>query len=68
MKYLWRVGLMPSLVLVGVLGGLMAPLPSEALNSTMPSLTIDGVLVNNMVRIPNVLVNGVSVCPSPDRR
>ena len=37
MKYLRRVGLVPSLLFVGVLGGLLAPLPSEAL-----TVTIDG--------------------------
>ena len=33
MKYLRSVGLMSSLLIAGVLGGLMAPLSSEALNS-----------------------------------
>jgi hypothetical protein len=37
MKNLRRVGLLPSFLIVGVLGGLMAPLPSEA---GVPTLTL----------------------------
>jgi hypothetical protein len=61
MKYLRWVGLMSSLLIVGVLGGWLAPLPSEALNSVQPTLTIDGVSVA-LTRIPNVN----NACPSPD--
>ena len=61
MKYLRWVGLMLSLLLVGVLGGWLAPLPTEALNSVQPTVTIDGVSVA-MTRIPNVN----NACPSPD--
>ena len=61
MNYLRWVGLMPSLLIVGVLGGWLAPLPSEALNSVQPTLTIDGVSVA-LTRIPNVN----NACPSPD--
>jgi hypothetical protein len=43
MRHLRWVGLVFSLLIVGVLGGLMAPLPSEADN---PILTIDGVNVS----------------------
>lgn len=53
MRRLRWVRLVFSLLFVGVLGGLMAPLPSEALNSTQPTVTIDGVPVS-MTRIPNV--------------
>lgn len=53
MRYLRWVGLVFSLVFVGALGGLMAPVPSEALNSIQPTVTIDGVPVS-MTRIPNV--------------
>ena len=41
MKYLRWVGLLPSLLVVGILGGLMAPLPSEA-----ATLTLDGATIN----------------------
>ena len=40
MKYLRSVGLMSSLLIAGVLGGLMAPLPSEALTVTMNGSTV----------------------------
>lgn len=42
-RYVQRVGLVSTLLIGGVLGGLTAPLPSEA--QTAPTLTIDGVLV-----------------------
>jgi hypothetical protein len=58
MKYLRQIGLVSSLLIVGVFGGLMAPLPSEALNSQPPTMTIDGVPVA-LTRIPNVN----NVCP-----
>jgi hypothetical protein len=61
MNYLRWVGLMPSLLIVGVLEGWLAPLPSEALNSVQPTLTIDNVSVA-LTRIPNVN----NACPSPD--
>jgi hypothetical protein len=61
MRRLRRVGVVPSLLIVGVLGGLLAPLPSEALNSVQPTVTIDGASVT-MTRIPNVN----NACPSPD--
>ena len=35
-KYLQRVGLVPTMLIVGILGGLMAPLPSEA----VPTVTV----------------------------
>jgi len=41
MKYLRCVGLLSSLLIVGVLGGVMAPLPSEA-----ATLTLDGATIN----------------------
>lgn len=47
MRYLRWVGLVSTLLFVGVLGGLMAPLPSEAVPS-MPTLTIDGVTITNL--------------------
>jgi VCBS repeat protein/FG-GAP repeat protein len=45
MRYLRWIGLVPCLLIVGVLGGLMAPHPSEALPPTSTTLTlqIDGV-------------------------
>jgi hypothetical protein len=61
MRSLRWVGLVPSLLIAGVLGGLLAPLPSEALNSIQPTVTIDGVNVI-MTRIPNVN----NACPLPD--
>lgn len=61
MMYLRWVGLMPSLLFVGVLADLLAPLPSEALNSIQPTVTIDGARVG-MTRIPNVN----NACPAPD--
>lgn len=61
MKYLRLVGLMSNLLIVEVLGGLLAPLPSEALNSQQPTVTIAGVNIS-MTRIPNVN----NACPSPD--
>jgi hypothetical protein len=45
MKYLRWVGLMPSLLIVGMLGGLLAPLPSEAAPASSPPtimLQMDG--------------------------
>lgn len=65
MRYLRWIGLMPSLLIVGVLEGLLAPLPSEALNSQQPTVTFQGSSssVNiSMTRIPNVN----NACPSPD--
>jgi hypothetical protein len=65
MKYLWRVGLVPSLLIVGVLGGWLAPLSSEALNSIQPTVTFQGSSssVNiSMTRIPNAN----NACPFPD--
>ena len=41
MKYLRQVGLVFSLLIVGILGGLMAPIPSEA-----ATLTLDGATIN----------------------
>jgi hypothetical protein len=61
MNYLRWVGLMPSLLIVGFLGGWLAPLPSEALNSVQPTITIDNVSVA-LTRIPNVN----NACPPPD--
>ena len=43
MRYLRRVGFLSSLLIVGVLLGLMAPLPAKAGN---PTLTIDGLTVS----------------------
>lgn len=44
MKYLRQIGLVSSLVIGGVLGGLMAALPSEAATaSSKPKLTINGI-------------------------
>jgi hypothetical protein len=40
MRSLRGVGVLFSLLIVGVLGGLMAPLPSEAVNATTPTITI----------------------------
>ncbi|UVT21378.1 MAG: C-type lectin domain-containing protein [Nitrospira sp.] len=40
MKYLRWVGLMPNLLLVGAIGELMAPLPSEALTVTIDGTTV----------------------------
>jgi hypothetical protein len=62
MRYLRWVGLVFSLVFVGALGGLVAPLSSEALNSQRPTVTINGVGPIGMTRIPNVN----NACPSPD--
>jgi hypothetical protein len=59
MRSLRWIGLVFSLLIVGVLGGLMAPLPSEADNNTPPTVTIDGASVT-LTRIANV--NGV--CPN----
>ena len=44
-KFVLRVGLVSTLLIGGVLGGLMAPLPSEALPPTLTTLTIkiDGI-------------------------
>src|SRR6185369_5206299 len=42
MRYIQRVGLLSTLLIVGVLGGLTAPLPAKAGN---PTLTIDGISV-----------------------
>jgi hypothetical protein len=61
MKYLRWIGFLSSLLCVGVLGGLLAPLPSEALNSVQPTLRIDNVDVA-LTRIPNVN----NACPAPD--
>ena len=61
MRRLRWVRLVCSLLFVGVLGGLMAPLPSKALNSQQPTVTIAGSTVI-MTRIPNVN----NACPSPD--
>jgi hypothetical protein len=63
MNYLRWVGLMPSLLIVGVLGGWLVPLPSEALNSIPPTVTIDGVRIDfTGKRIANVN----NACPPPD--
>lgn len=62
MRRLRWVRLVCSLLFVGVLGGLMAPLPSKALNSQQPIVTFQGSSssVNiSMTRIPNVN----NVCP-----
>ena len=40
MRSLRGVGVLFSLLIVGVLGGLLAPLPSEAVNATTPTITI----------------------------
>ena len=40
MRYLRRVGLLSSLLFVGVLGVLLAPLPSEALTVTINGSTV----------------------------
>jgi hypothetical protein len=48
MRSIRWVGLVYCLVIVGVLGGLMAPLPSQA-DPPMPTLTIDGVTINNLI-------------------
>jgi hypothetical protein len=53
MKYLRQIGLLSSLAIGGVLGGLLAPLPADALNSIQPTVTIDGVSIS-MTRIANV--------------
>jgi hypothetical protein len=54
---------MPSLLIVGVLESLFAPLPSEALNSIPPAVTIDGVRIDfTGKRIANVN----NACPAPD--
>jgi len=55
MKYLRWVGLMSSLVIVGVLGGLMVPLPSEA-----ATLKIDGVSVT--LNTPIACDSGYNSC------
>ena len=65
MRRLRWTGLVFSLLIVGVLGSLMAPLPSEALNSQQPTVTFKGSSsqVNiSMTKIPNVN----NACPSPD--
>lgn len=64
-KFVQRVGLVLTLLIGGVLGGLMTPLPSEALNSQQPTVTFqgaDGSVNISMARIPNVN----NACPSPD--
>ena len=53
MRYLSRIGLVPSLVIVGALGGLMAPLPSEA----TPSLTLQ---VDGLPATPVSILNTTS--------
>lgn len=52
LKYLQRSGLMPSLLIVGVLGGLMAPLPSEAGTPTITLKVDNGSPVSILVTSP----------------
>jgi hypothetical protein len=56
MKYLRHIGLMSSLLIVGILGGLMAPLPSEA----APTLTLQ---VDSGTPV-SILGPGGQACPT----
>ncbi|MEI8014862.1 MAG: hypothetical protein WCH20_08495 [Nitrospira sp.] len=56
MRYIGWVGFVPSLLMVGVLGGLMAPPPSEAM-----TITIDGLDVTGSVT-PYTCETGYSSC------
>ena len=66
MRYLRWAGLLSGLLIVGVLGGLMAPLPSEA--ATTPSLKLqinDGTLVELVVTTP-AQASAAGVCSSTE--
>ena len=58
MKFLRHIGLVSSLAIGGVLGGLMAPLPSEADNTTVTFQVDSG----NVVTLLNVTSGAASTC------
>jgi len=61
MKYLRWVGLMPSLPIVGLLGGLLAPLPMEAAAPSTPTVTL------KMDSGPTITIGTtLSSCPAGD--
>ena len=66
MRYLRWVGLLSNLLITGVLGGLIAPLPSEAAQPTLKTLTIkiDGITLNHSSG--NFLNLASSTCSASD--
>ena len=70
MRYLRSVGLMSSLLIVGVLGGLMAPVPSEAAPTI--KVKIDGVQVaprgatQTTAAVPSILIASNSTCTAAE--
>ena len=61
MKYLRSVGLMSSLLIAGVLGGLMAPLPSEA-DNTKVTFQVD---TGTVATLLNIASGAASTCTVP---
>lgn len=60
-RYVWRFGLVFSLLFVGVLGGLLAPLPSEAANTTV-TFQVDSGAVATLINLPS---GAASTCTVP---
>ena len=61
MRHLRRIGLMPSLLFVGVLGGLMAPLPADAGTPTL-TLQVDNGAITNVPLSSCTVPSGYSAC------